>query len=350
MMSMAKKIFSTSLVMACFLCFFTVLSGCGETHSYQDVQSKYNSIIEEYSNIFSSGTVDINYSTELDALISDTNSVEFHKLSNDTNNSYAIFEPTLKAFIESINFYIDVTPILTEDETLPQNEVNDLYSNLTDLENKISALNQSKELLERLASTGGNTQNWVISYQNAFYDAISSANQFAKDFLTFYEENLFSENTISGRISPAGVQLQMIKNLADTADIFTTFTLSQIRDDTEITSVSLVNKTLDNFLEVKSSLTSSSFLGILSGNLTSAESQMIEDYNRVLTYSSLYERNKTIAYELRENYFNTLSVENKTYEQQVWHNKVNEFLNTDCETNFAYFSALKDSIITWSNS
>ena len=349
-MSITNKFLSTSLIFACLLCFFTLFTGCGENYSFKDVQNKYNSMVKSYTKIFNDGSIDINYSTELDALINDAKNVEFHKLSNSTNDSYAIFEPTLKATFESISFYINISPNLAEDETLPQNELNDLYNKLTDLENKISALNHSKNLLENLALTGGNTQNWVKDYQNAFYNAIISANQFAKDFLTFYEKNLFSESLVDGRISSAGVQLHVVKNLADMADIFTTFTLSQIKDNTEITSISLVNKALGNFLEVKNILTSSSFLGILSGNLTSAENQMIEDYNRVLSYEPLYERNKSLAYELKDNYFNTLLVDNKTYEQQVWHNKVNEFLNTDYETNFAYYNALTDSIINWNNS
>lgn len=345
-----KKILS-SMLCALTLCVSFLFVGCGESFSYTDVKTNYGNMKANFEgSLFNNGTLDFNYNTELQNLI-DTSSSDgqITKLSSDLSSGQAIFEPVLRAGFESCEYYLSLE---VDSKEVPQDKTNLLQTKLDKLEQTLTNLNNSKIRLEEIAASNGNVKNWLQNYFDRFYEAICASNDFALEYIDVYGEFLNFVPDVKDRLLPSVVQLDFAKKLAQSANIYTTFTLSQIKNEVVNASQNNVNVMLANFLDVKDILKSSAFIGILSNNLTEKEQEMLKAYSLVSGYNSLYENN------FRETMIgvNTFGLERLITEssekplsesEQVCLKKVNEFLNTDQVLITNYLVNLKDKIKLW---
>jgi len=335
-----------------------MLSACGTDYTYTQISNKYEDMVTEYTGDFfdTNGNLSFTYDTDLQNMIdTGTEADQLAKFSNDITSGQAIFEPVLRSSFEAVQYYLTITNVDASD--IPQSTLNSIYNKLTVLEDCFNQLLTSKTRLEGIASTDSDhIQNWLANYQDLFYATICASNDFALEYVYAYRDyiNVNYVSNVQDRLIPSVVQLEYITKLVESADIYTKFTLSEVKNEVITTEQNNCNITLQNFLEVKNILKSSQFQTIFETSVyTDAEGKIIQAYEQIDNYNDLYRTNLASAYiaintyDLEQLRLDS-SVNPLTDEQQDCLDKLDEFLNTDCVVVNELLSNLKDKIILWS--
>ena len=183
-----KKSLAFAMSFVC-LCASVLFLGCGDNYTYDDLKQNYQNMLTTYSGeFFENNEFKISYETELENLISNAeDNSNLAKLSSDYSNKNAIFEPALKASIESFKFYLGLELNIAD---IPQDKINLLNTNFKEYLASLKQFYNSKKRLETIAKTGGDVESWTQNYIDNFCETISKSNNFAKNYLEIYKEYL----------------------------------------------------------------------------------------------------------------------------------------------------------------
>lgn len=348
-----KRFLVYSLVCSLCLSVAVLFAGCGTNYTYTQIKTSYNAMVTQYTGIFfdAEGSISINYDEDFQSLIdAGTEENQLAKFSDDITDGQAVFEPVLKSSFEAVGYYLSLD---VDGSEVPQDILKSLYNKLTVLQDYFKKLNTSKLRLEEIARTDStHIQNWITNYQDLFYQTICAGNDFALEYVYAYRDYINYIPNISGRLLPTVVQLEYITKLVESADVYTKFILSGVKNEVITTAQNTCNVNLESFLQVKDIFKSSSFQGMLFLADSTAEDDMKTVYEQIENYNDLYRTNMADAYLSISTYdLEQLRLDSSdvplTSEQQACLNKLDEFLDTDCVVVNALLQNLKDKVIVW---
>ncbi len=345
-----KKSLAFAMSFVC-LCASVLFLGCGDNYTYDDLKQNYQNMLTTYSGeFFENNEFKISYETELENLISNAeDNSNLAKLSSDYSNKNAIFEPALKASIESFKFYLGLELNIAD---IPQDKINLLNTNFKEYLASLKQFYNSKKRLETIAKTGGDVESWTQNYIDNFCETISKSNNFAKNYLEIYKEYLLKTSQAENMATSSEIQFAFVSKLYQFSSINEKFVLSlyNVKDVTQLDNFSA--KYLKVYAEVQSILKSSKFIGILSEADSQQKTEVMQAYFALEKYDELFLSNLNSCYSVTEkfsleNLVSETSEREKTAEEKASINKLNEFLKTDCNVILEYLTNLKSKIILW---
>ena len=306
------------LGIVCALIFVFVpftFAGCNNTVTYQysDLQELYNDIVQSNSDIFENdGSIRVVYNnaTLNNLIVQNTPQNQFNKLSGDTDNTFAIFEPTFRASMMVVNEfikkpYIDQTKFDKKYSTM-------LYNELKELEQSIAKFKESKFHLENRSTIDVNSAT-VKSWRNDlfvdYYNMIDVSCDFALDFAKFYENNVLGQKKVGERYVPSYMKLDYLRMVAENARIYTD-TVICANYNRVVTSLS-VNPSVELM---------NLYLTIPGDALWNKEGALLTEKEKtVMNAFDLWQNYELVFYQGRNILYNALSMDN--YNEIVYQSK-----------------------------
>lgn len=203
---------------------FAGCNGASNTQ-YSNLQELYNDIVLSNDDIFGSdGTVNVVYNNaSLVNLINANNSDnQFNKLSGDSANSYAIFEPTFRASMLLVKEFIKKPYI--DQSKFDKRHSEELYGQLTELESRIAKFKETKARLEgrqTIDVTTATVKSWRDQLFLDYYNMIDVACDFSLNFANFYENNVLGAKKVGDKYTANYLKLKYLTKVTEFARITT---------------------------------------------------------------------------------------------------------------------------------
>ena len=366
-MKVNKFLLSFALVL-CLIGTSLSFAGCGKSYTYAELRESYISMVETYPDFFDDENfVDITYNTQnLNNAINNGNkSYNFTKLSNDLSNTEAVYEPVLRAsLMMASTFLIPSNDIGT---SIPADKLNEAYQSLEELKTCFHNLNEYKtSLLEFFTMQSFDQADSVIqihlkNYCEELYNTIQVSCDFSELFEQIYANYIFNDESIvrPGALVTGSVRFEYLTKITEFARIYQQFQLSLIHNQIldgpqdaskpiELNETSICSQLLLQYEEIKNC----KMEGTINESISNQEQNIINAYNNLNKYNDIYYSNYRNALNAVSKYdMETLTLQSSdvqlTTEQQACIDKINEFLNTDCNNILNYMNTIQEYVLIY---
>ncbi len=353
-----KTLFFSFTLVLCFVVSGFMFSACGGvSHTYDEVKTSYASMVANNQDFFDKdGYISITYNNDnlVSAISSGETKYNFTKLASSNLNNEAIFEPTLRASLIMPAEFLSSGTIGVE---VPKDESTELYNLLEKLKDSFAQLNIAKSQLEivcdsELFNQQGNLEQLKLkNYCQRFYETINAANNFSTKFASVYSEYIFNSSLLTrpGALAPNTVKLEYLTKLTEFTKFYATFYLYDmnlsIQNSTkEVESITqLSGYLLDQYLDIKPLKTEED-----SGPISSGEQAIINAYNDLVDYNSIYYANQKSLYTCIDVLRNIVNTNSMTPEQIVCKAKYDDCI-ADCENVIRFMDTIKNRILEFNN-
>lgn len=335
-------------------------AGCNNsiTYQYSVLQELYNDMVQSNSDIFENdGTVRVVYNNAVlvDLIEQNNPQNQFNKLSGESGNSYAIFEPVFRASMLVVNEFIKKPYI---DQTkFDKKHSTSLYNKLTELDKSIDKFKEIKGHLENRVTIDVNSatiKSWRNDLFVAYYDMINIASDFALDFANFYENNVLGQKKVGERYMPNYMKLDYLRIVAECAkiDADTVIKANYNRVVTELDTCASV-KLMNLYLTIPSEALWNSASGAL---LTDAEKEVMKAFELWQNYELVFYQAKNILYSALNMYdYNDIVYESKqvnssldTQQRNVLA-QVDRFMDCECANMYNYINSFTTKLKSFIN-
>ena len=333
------------------------LGGCngGNTYEYSDLQTLYNEIVNENSDIFANdGRVKVVYNNASlnNVILTSSANSQFNKLSGDSTKTYAIFEPTFGASLLVVNEFIKKPCI--DQSKFDKKASTQLYNELLTLEAKIADFKDTKAHLEARSTIDVNNatvKSWRNDLFAEYYAMIDVACDFALNFAGFYEKNVLGEKKVGDRYVSNYMKLEYLTIIAEHARITTdTVIKANYNRIVENLDTSVVTKLVNlyNTIPQKSWASTGTTL------ITEEEKAVMQALDTWKKYELVFYQGKTILYNaINMVDYNAIMYQNKVDATQLSVEdknviaQVERFFDCECGNMYSYLNSFTAKLNTF---
>jgi|GEM_PF-3263831 len=339
-----KKLALMVAVMFTAIASSIIFSGCFERdYTFAEVGEEYVKMLNENTDIFTSGNVNIDYSVDvLNAITSAGATAPFASLRKITSSEYNVqaqLEPVFAAAILPVKTYYQATAeqsiFVAHNAKVPGGDATDLGRRLETLNSKLAAFKKSRYDLEN--KLGFNPEaSFELDRLNKmvvkFKELNTAAIAFSKKFLSIYEKYIFVAGSYGGgfdeHLTSGLVRLELLKKAVEYAEIYSKTDMKLVLDVPYISfsALSDFQQVLGGYYLVEN-LNYPTF-----GVVGPKEQTMIDNYLNLESYNKVYMTELGMVNTAldRFNYNNVGKLYNDVEyrlpaEQLTYYNKVNEF-------------------------